>query len=807
MILMLLLFLRMLQKCSISFVRKSFYDEWVFRMKLSLSWIFDHIVTPLSRYTITDIVQRFNKTTAEIEGWTEVHFDKEKYAIAKVTLVDVDSVTVHCSEWGKIFSLAFRSDAKEGLLFIITHDKKGYRWATCQDWHSTKEGLLPSVFVPSQDIGGQWKEHIASTDYIIEVDNKSITHRPDLWGHYGFAREIAAMLKTECNSQEKLYASLPIHYETSKSCASTDNPYSFEIKEVSHVKAFAGVYIKHGTYQQSVPWMMYKLCLVDVRPIDTIVDATNYTMYDIGQPLHAFNADALEGSKLIARLAKTGEMLTLLDEEKIALDTHDIVIADSKKVVSLAGIMGGQESAVSEQIHNILVEAACFDAATIRRSATRHKKRTDAAVRFEKTLDPHQVIHALRRFVQLLHDCGMRYTHISAITALGHYPAAHVITIFHSFIENKLGITLEPRTVIILLEALGFAIVMHDRGHDKEYTITVPSFRSSKDIRLKEDIVEEVARALGYDALKPSTPCIKATVSDLHVVHNRRTIKNICTNGLRLQEVYTYALFDEHFLKHIQWNPSSSIKVQKPVSENRQQLITSLIPQLLSVVRDNAAHNDELRFFELARIWHNDNSTLEKKSLAGIVYYKHKEFSFYAGKSLLEELFLQMRISVTWRKVDHPKDPWFIPYQTAAIQYKDTIIGYAGLSHPLFFEKIAPGSAFIFELDADFILNYTAETMIMRPLSKFPDIVRDISLLVPLTTTVGYLKEVIKTVDTHIVNVELQDFFEKEEWGSHRSVTFRYTLRNYHKTMTKQESDMVHDALVQKLSSYGVQIR
>lgn len=775
-------------------------------MKLSLSWIFDHIVTPLSRYDVADIVQCFNKTTAEIEAWREVHFDKNSYAIAKVTAVDSESVVVHCPEWSKTFTLAFRNDAKEGLFYIITQQHKNYRWATCQDWHSTKEGLLPCVFVSAQEVGGGWKDRIAPIDYVLEVDNKSITHRPDLWGHYGFAREIAAMLKTACNNQENLYESLTVHYETSKSHETADNPYSFEIKDKSVIKAFAGVYIKYVTNQASVPWMIYRLCLVDVRPIDTLVDVTNYTMHDIGHPLHAFNADAITGNKVIARMAHSQEKLTLLDEESIELNSHDIVIADTKEALSLAGIMGGKKSGISQEVHNVIIEAACFDAGTIRRSVTRHKKRTDAAARFEKSLDPHQVLFALRRSIKLLRDCGVTYAHISAITALGDYPAAHEITVFHSFIENRLGISLEPQTVQSLLGALDFLVVTHDHRSDKEYRITVPSFRSSKDIRIKEDIVEEVGRTLGYGMLQPSTPCIKATVSDLHALYNRRALKTLCS-ALRMQEVYTYALFDEHFLKHIQWQPSKSIKVEKPVSENRQQLITTLVPQLLSVVADNAAHNDVLRFFELARVWHHDYTVVEKKHLAGIIYHKQSDSTFYAGKALLDELFAQLHIVVTWDKVDEPKDPWFIPYQTAAIHYKDKIIGYAGLSHPLFFEKIAPGNAFIFELDADFLIDYKANIVRMTPLSKFPDIVRDISLLVPLSMTVATLKDMIQAADKRIATVEIQDFFEKAEWQTHRSVTFRYTLRDYQKTMTKQESDLVHDALVKNLSCYDVQVR
>ena len=166
-----------------------------------------------------------------------------------------------------------------------------------------------------------------------------------------------------------------------------------------------------------------------------------------------------------------------------------------------------------------------------------------------------------------------------------------------------------------------------------------------------------------------------------------------------------------------------------------------------------------------------------------------------------------MHIPATWHKVDVPFAPWFIPYQTAEIRHNDTVIGYAGLSHPLFFKNIAPGSAFMFELDGDFLTQYQPDTVRMQPLCKFPDIVRDISLLVPMTMTVVALKDIIHHCDKRIISVEIQDFFEKPEWQTHRSVTFRYTLRDYQKTMTKVESDEVHITLVKKLSNYDVQVR
>lgn len=776
-------------------------------MKLSLTWIFDHIVNPLSRYDVADIVDRFNKTTAEIEAWHTITFDKDSFALGKVTFADDQKVTVHCSEWHKDFELPARSDAHEGSLFIVTQQKKICRWATNADWHSSKDGLLPAVSVSAADMRGSWKDSIPTTDYILEVDNKSITHRPDLWGHRGFAREISAMLAIQCHDESLLYAPVPVNYSTTKSKATATNPYGLEIQDTQKIKALAGMYIKFVNPVACAPWMIYRLCSIDARPISLLVDATNYTMYDIGQPIHAFDADIIKGDKIIARTAHTTESLTLLDNDLIQLDTQDIIIADTQKPLSLAGIMGGKASGVSQSTHNMVIEAACFDATTIRQSVARHKKRTDAAARFEKTLDPHMAISALKRYAKILNLCGVEYETLSEITALGYYPEKHIITLLHSFIESRLGITIEPKKIIELLTPLDFIVSAKNYGNDTEYTITIPSFRSSKDVHIKEDIVEEIGRSLGYNTLTASTPHIKVEISHLHSLYQQRAIKNFCKNALSLQEVYTYSLFDEQFLNKIQWHPKKSIKVQSPVSENRQQLITTLIPQLLAVVADNAPDNDVLRFFELGRTWQREPVILEKKSLAGIVYHKKSPLSFYQGKALLEQLFADLHMTVSWHKIDRPEEPWFIPYQSATIMHNNTLIGRAGLTHPLLFEHVAPGSAFIFELDADILIAHNPKLERMTALAKFPDIVRDISLFIPVTITVDALKTVIQNVDPRIITVSLQDFFEKEEWKTHRSVTFRYCLRDHEKTMTKFESDQIHDTLIAHLAPYGVEVR
>jgi phenylalanyl-tRNA synthetase beta chain len=776
-------------------------------MKLSLAWIFEYIDAPLSRYTVTDIVDRFNSTTAEIERWYPVHFKKDDFAAATVTVLEDGLVTLHCAEWSRDVVLPARSDVAAGRTFIIKKNaKNAYAWASLVDWHSTKDGLLPAMHITPEQMRGGWKDRLEQTDYIIEIDNKSITHRPDLWGHRGIAREIAAMLHVPFKESAAHYASLPVHYADKKSAFSKEHPYTVEIDTTQHTKALAAVHIPYVAYQHSVPWMAYRLCIVDIRPWDMLVDATNYVMMDLGHPLHAFDASQISGGLVAARMAHAGQQLELLDGTTITLRADDIVIADKKQALSLAGIMGGKHSSITPHVNGLLLEAAAFHAPTIRHTAAHHKKRTDASMRFEKSLGGHQAIAALKRYVQILADCGVPCAGISDIVALGTYPERSTIMISHAYIQKRLGATLEVEKIQSVLQALGFDVTFHTNHQGGEYAVVVPTDRT-KEITLKEDILEEIGRSIGYRSLDIRTPQIRATISDLSPLYRARTIKKVCQYALRLQEVYTYSLYDENFLRTIGWSPEHSIRVKEPLSENRQQLITHLIPQLLHVVAENAPLHDELQFFEMARVWSKKHAGYERSALAGVIYSKKNTLTFYDGKALVDELSATLGIDLEWQKVDAPHEPWFIPYQTAALLHKGVIIGYAGLSHPLFFEAIAPGCAFMFEFDAQALIEFVPKTKRINPLSKFPDVVRDLSILVPSYDAVATLEKAIYAIDTRIVDVVLQDFFEKEEWVGHRSLTFRYTVRDYEKTMTKQESEMLHDRILVELKSYGAQIR
>ena len=405
-------------------------------MKISLNWVFDHIKGELSRIDVANLVDTFIKTTAEIEGWKKVSLNTDELTLVEVIELMTDSVKVHSPEYKKDYIVTSRADAAVGALFMMHHTNNAHKWATSVMLGGAKDMLLPPLNVAFNVRAGGWKSSIELHDYIIDVDNKSINNRPDLWGHRGLAREIAAILDVPLRPVDEFVVQKDVITHESAAKADSDNPFFITI-ETELCSRFAALYIPSIVSQASQLHMVVRLSRVDSRAIDFLVDATNYVMLDCGQPMHAFDADTFQSKKISVNGAQPKEKLLLLDGETVELTSEDMVIADGGKAVSLAGIMGGATTAITAHTKSVLLESANFDAVTIRRTSARHKKRTEASTRFEKSLDPHQNVDALKRFLFLLDSAGIAYKASEHIVSLGGVAPKNIITVQHVFIEAR----------------------------------------------------------------------------------------------------------------------------------------------------------------------------------------------------------------------------------------------------------------------------------------------------------------------------------------------------------------------------------
>lgn len=775
-------------------------------MKISIAWVFDHIDTSSTHgdwqsIDMVDLINRFNQTTAEIEHMQKVSVDVDVLHLAQVQTVSDTTCSVR-AETGTTHILPTRNGLEIGQWYLIKQTDS-IVWATMHDVGGSRDALMPALMIEESNTKN-WKKQFEQTDYIIDVDNKSINHRPDMWGHRGFAREIAAILQLPLKPLKNFLVSAEVEsYDYQSPAHDTHKPWMFAIENESNCSRFAAQHIARVDYKPSLLWMAHRLARVDARAIDAIVDTTNYVMFDIGQPMHAFDADKLADNRLIVRHAQQGEELHVLDGQTIQLKTEDIVVTDGANPVALAGIMGGLYTGVSTTTKSIVLESACFDAATIRQSAARHKIRTEASARFEKSLDPNQNVYAIRRFTALLQNIALPEKVDAPIISLGTLASPKTIEVPHVLIEQKLGVSLKPAFILDILERLSFDV----QETNGVYHIIIPTFRATKDIAIKEDIVEEIARYFGYANIPSQLPTIRSKPSDLTPIMRLRAIKQFLAYGCSMRELYSYALYDESFLRTINWQPGKTLTVLDPVSENWERLVTTLIPHLFKAVAHNAAEHDQLRFFEYGRIWDVTCADSEQKKLAGIIFDKKNTIDFYDAKAKIKALCTMLRLTISWVKVDAPDKPWFAPYQTALLMHNGQYIGIAGKVNPAFLHGMTEGDAFVFELDGNFLIHGTPTAQRYLPVSKYPDVSRDISVFMPLTAQVNDILNILTHIDERIVSVNLIDFFEKAEWHDKKALAFNFVLRDHHKTMTKDEVDIIWNKVVHALEKQGAVIR
>lgn len=775
-------------------------------MKLSLSWIFDHINADWRSYSVADIVARFSASTAEIEHFYESSFDLTAMAIAQVHEKTADGVACSIDEWGTKAVLPLREDAQVGHNFLVIKTAKGIRWATVHDLGLEKEGLVHAVSVLPEDLSGGWKSRVESTDYVLVLDNKSITHRPDLWGHRGFAREIAALFDLSLIQEEHFLAQKPIKHarHTAASSGSLPVACSIESKTCTRLAVFS---IPECQYQPSDIAMVFRLCRIDARPLNALVDATNYVMFDWGHPIHAFDAGVIAG-KLVARQAREGEKITVLDGDELSLRSTDCVIADDRGPCALAGVMGGKYSGVSVHTKSLYLEAAHFDASAIRLTAVYHKKRTEASARFEKSLDPNQNTQALLRYVKVLEKLGVSFKTSDAIISLGELAQERVLTIRHSRIEDKLGIALTVAQVTAILTKLGFGVQIKRTDFGDEYLVTVPTFRVTKDISIPEDIIEEIGRMRGYGAIEPRLPMRMMQSHSLSLLQRRRLIKEQAVLVMDAHEVHNYALYDETLLKTLGWEPMDAVMLKNELSDVRKRLVTSLIPHLIHTVIENKQHPiEQVRFFELSRSWRMvKDMPVEQQVFAGILAGTGEDL-FFKGKQQLQNLFSALHLLVEWRKPEGVIPVWFSRYQTAELFLQGKSLGFAGIGSVHTVEAATGLTTFVFELDLMQLLTVSAQHYQYEALSKYQPVTFDVSMLVEPTLTVADLEEILAQVDPRITYVALVDYFTRPEWGDKRSVTMRCTLVDQTKTLVKSEIDEVISAAQAAVQAQGALVR
>ncbi|MCK5919008.1 MAG: phenylalanine--tRNA ligase subunit beta [Cocleimonas sp.] len=652
------------------------------------------------------------------------------------------------------------------------------------------EGLLPIPL--DAKLGLDLRELLDLDDVILDLD--STPNRADLLCVAGIARELGVIMQAPVTEAEFT----PVE-------SSIDASFPIKISATDLCQRYVGRVLRDVNTQAETPqWMVEKLRRSDIRSLGPVVDVTNYVTLELGQPMHGFDLEKLEGG-IDVRNAKEGEKLTLLDAKEITLRAETLVIADQKKALALAGVMGGADSAVSETTTNIYLESAYFVPEKIAGTARSYGYHTDSSHRFERGVSPDLQLKAMQRATQLIIDiCGGKAGEMTDVSTCDMLQTRKTISFERSSIKRHLGIEVEDSRVEDIMTRLGCLVEKADKG----WNITPPIFRF--DLATQEDIVEEIARIYGYDnipsRLRPLVPLI---VPKEETQVEEDTLRNLLV-ARGYQEAITYSFVPPEMETLL--NPShQQIRLDNPISEELSIMRSTLWSGLLPAVEKNLKRQqNRVRLFEtgLSFVNNADEMTQRKKiagAITGSLYPEHWDKSpqlvdFYDIKGDVEALLSESNAeSYQFVAVEHPA---LHPGQAAKIISNDQIIGFVGALHPRIEKKFGLNQpVFLFELDVDMIRkknlpNYSS-------LSPYPSIRRDIALVVDHKINFSSIEKVLeKSEIKQLIDYSLFDVYRGDGVDSgQKSLALGLIFQDFSRTLEEKDISQYVDGIVDNLKT------
>jgi len=756
--------------------------------------------------SLSELARVCTQYIAEVDDAYTVCMPWKNVYAATVYKVHDTTCSAYIPELNRYSTLSARDVPWSDAWYLVYIDDTDARWMMLSDVGGKKEQPFPPVWIKSDKAQtGAWREDVPYEDYVLDIDNTAITHRPDLWGHAGWARELAAVYRhtQATEAAQSMYAEIPI---SSVETAEAKPAYAPRI-HVSGCNYFVTYHISHVTSHASLLDMAVRLAMVDIRPHHFLVDLTNFVMCDIGQPMHAFDADKLPAKELHVRSAGSGETIQALDSTCLTLTSQDMVVASGQTPLSVAGVIGGAETGITHETQSVLLEAAHFDPYPVRQTASRIQRRTESSARFEKYVDPYATQKAIRRYVHLLQAYDVTYQSADTAYAAGTLPEPYKLHVTHAYMAKRIGTRIDPTEICHIMHRLGFQVARDDNG----YVIQVPTYRMH-DVSRKEDVIEEIARHVGYDQIPlqvPHQPMHPHTDNSQQRVMD---IKQHCAYALSMREVATYALYDEQWLSRIGWQPEHAVAISNPVSEHMYRLVTTLVPQLMHLVYRNAHMHDEIRCFEWARTWQRDANAYvdEQETLAGLIYHKRSEHDFYSVKHMLSSLFRLVNMRVAWQKCEgymglcDPDATARLMYEVYGHWYH---LGYVGRVADEVLSHVADGHAYIYELSGYTLRTYQAPDMAFLGVSAYQPTWFDVSVAVPDQLTVADLERAVMHADDHIYTVYVVDIYEKPTVDYARAITLRVWAGSYTRTLSRDDIAHIQENVYAAIRAHGGDIR
>lgn len=811
-------------------------------MKVSLNWIRDYVQLPADA-DLKKLAYDLTMSTVEVEDATDLGASFHDMVVGVINTIEqhpnADKLKVCKTDiGGRVEDIVCGgSNLREGMKVAVALPGAMCKWHGEGDLVEIKKSKLRGVdsygmicgaveigladLFPTKEeahildlsdfdapAGTPLADALDLNDIILEIDNKSMTNRPDLWGHYGIAREIAALYDLPMTQ-------FP-HFDRN---VENTSGFHVTVEDAERCPRMTGTQIENVCVKPAPYWMQVRIWKTGMRPINALVDITNYVMLATGQPSHAYDSDHIAGH-IIVRRAKAGETLTLLNGKELPLSTDDLTIADDAGIVGLAGVMGGAKDSILPTTSKVILEIANFQAAGIRRTALRYDNRTEASARYEKAIDPERCDQALDLSMQLFSDL---YPEMNVTGLVDEYPR-HLkqaeIDVPLSWLERRLGKRLSPDEIKHKMELLGYGITFNgDNMH-----VVVPTWRSTGDVSIQADIMEEVARMYGYENFEaePITTTFDGAINQLDKDLERR-IKEYLAIRCGMQEIFTYPWMEESYVNAVLQSTEGILSLSTPPSPAERFVRSSLLPNLCKAVVKNERYFNEFSIFETAQVFRDENYTSpydpreklpsQRKNVAGAFATTDKDITalFRKAKGVVEMMARYVHMeTLTFRQTEKPV--WADNVVWLNIYRGEEKVGDLALLA----KKVSMAcgiknmNVMLFQLDQDSLVPLKSRTNTFTHLAEYPMTDYDISLLVDGSVQWKDVAQTVRGIKSELLHgaAFVDEYRGKQVPAGKKSLTLRLAIGSKDKTLTSAEIEEVASGVLNKIAKrFGAELR
>ena len=794
-------------------------------MYISINWIKDFV--DLDGIDIDNLIYKFTMSTAEVEGITKYGQDIDGVIVAQILSVEnvENSKKLHklVVDTGKekLQVICGAPNVKEGIK--VAYAQVGSTVHGQKIGQATLAGQISNgmclsekelgisddhsgIIVLDEDakLGEDIKNIIPIDDVVYEVDNKSLTNRPDLWGHYGIAREIAAITKRKLKPLE--IENLALYNDLEKLSIGVEAQDDEQL-----CLRFSAMRVENVTKRQASWKMKVRLYYCGMRSINLLADMTNYIMLELGQPMHAY--DNRKVSCVEVKTLKEDSEFTTLDSQVRKLDKGTLMIYNDKDPVGIAGVMGGLASEIVDDTTSLFLESANFNAVTIRKTASKLDLRTDAAARYEKTLDPELTELAIARFIKLLkeEDKDIKVTSSFSDVYIEKYP--HItIKLDKDYIDRSIGKVLPMEDIITTLKNLEFGVEVEGEN----ITVDVPSFRATKDVSQKADIIEEIARIYGYDNIEAKTNLWKISPVEKDPVRELEySTKELLATKYGMNEIHSYVWYNTELNQELGIKVKDNLKIVNGIVRLDNTLRREMAPTMLYAVNKNLKYMPECRVFEIGRTfnYHFDGKEAEEYKVLGLAVASTKSSDkqlTYEVKSMIDSIVkINRNLDVEYKNIAKVENNWMHPVNSFEIIANNSSLGYISVVHPKIKDAINPKvSIVVAELRIDTLGEMAKRDINYEEVSKYQTVNFDLSLIVNKDIQYADIENVIKSSSmNYLMEYNLVDIYENEEkLGDKKVVTIRFTIGSHTDTLTKEQIESEREIVLKALNANNMVI-